>query len=308
MDCRTGRGIAGFLPSGELTLRKLSADYRFMEYNILHQAEGYANEKYLSMDLNDRKTEIAKIINNTAPDVLFLAERFEEWDGIGNGSVDLMAALNSDYALIENEITYSLSAGGTATATNRSPIVYNTKVFKVIESGYVFLTDVDPPEYTTAKRCVTWAILEDITETEAKGTRIAVFGTHWSVGKHWTTGESLEEMRIQEAEEMSDLIKSDKFKGLPVITGGDFNSHYTSETKTECYVTLLESAGLVDVSAAMATEEKPYIYGGVDHFAVSGCTVESFTIIWNTLDYASDHNPIYCDIKCDTKIDIYEVN
>ena len=286
-------------------MQKISAEYRFMEYNVLHQAEGYATDEYLAMALDDRKTEIAKIINNTAPDVLFLAERFDEWAGVGEGAVDLMAALDSNYAIIENTVTYSLSAGGTETAINRTPIVYNTNKFKVVESGYLFLTDLKTPEEGQNKRCVTWAILEDITETACKGTRIAVFGTHWSIAKHWSTGESLEYLRVQEAQEMSALIKSEKFADMPIVAGGDFNAHYTATTQTESYVTLLEEAGLTDASAAMATEEKPYIYGGVDHFAVSGCTVEAFTIIWNTLSYASDHNPIHCDVKIE---EFYEVN
>lgn len=273
----------------------ISANYRIMQYNILHQVEGYATDKYLAMKLEDRKTEVAKIINNTAPDVLFLAERFEEWDGVGEGSVDLGAALNSNYAFIENTVTYSLSAGGTATAVNRTPIVYNTNKFKVVESGYQFLTEKETIEGGANKRCVTWAILEDITETDCKGTRIAVFGTHWSISSY--KGESWEHYRLAQAEQMVSFITSDKFKGLPVIVGGDFNSTYNADVQTECYANLLAGAGLADASAAMATEESPYIYGGVDHFAVSGCTVKKFTIIWNTLDYASDHNPIHCDIE-----------
>ena len=284
-------------------MQTLSANYRLMEYNVLHQVEGYATDKYLAMNLADRKDAVAQIINNASPDVLFLAERFEEWAGVGEGAVDLMEALDSNYSIIENTITYPLSAGGTETVINRTPIVYNTDVFKVVESGYVFLTDVRTPEEGSAKRCVTWAILEDITETSCKGMCIAVFGTHWTVSKHWSTGESLEPVRNQEAKETYELINSEKFKDLPVMIGGDFNSTYNADVQTECYVILLNGAGLTDASAAMATEEKPYIYGGVDHFAVSGCTVEKFTIIWNTLDYASDHNPIHCDIK----IEKYEV-
>ena len=271
-----------------------------MEYNVLHQVEGYATDKYLAMKLEDRMTEVAKIINETAPDVLFLAERFEEWAGVGDGAVDLMAALNDHYAIIENTVTYSLTSGGTETVINRTPIVYNTDTFRVVESGYVFLTDLYLPESSNNKRCVTWAILEDVTDSQNRGKRIAVFGTHWSVVKHWTTGESLEYIRVIEAEEVAALVNSEKFAGLPTVVGGDFNAHYTVENKTECYVKLLEQAGLTDASASKATALTPYIFGGVDHIAVKQCAVTHFTVIWNTTDYASDHDPIYCDIKIET--------
>lgn len=274
----------------------VSAKYRMMQYNILHQIAGYATDKYLAMKLEDRKNAIVEIIQQNEPDVLFLAERFEEWAGIGDGAVDLMEDLGSKYAMIADTVSYSLAAGGVESATNRCPIVYNTEVFRVVESGYEFLTEEGPTEKSQNKRIVTWAILEDITDTNTKGTKIAVFGTHWSIKNNWSTGVSQESLRVQQAQEMAELIQHERFAGMAVIAGGDYNAEHTQTEKFDCYVTLLESADLVDACTSVAADESQ-IYDGVDHFAVSGCQVESFTVIEGTKDYASDHNPIYCDIK-----------
>ena len=267
----------------------VSAKYRFMQYNVMHHAWG--NETLLAVGLEKRTENMVKIITDVAPDVLFLAERHEEYANVGDDSVDMNAALGSNYVFVQDRIE-------NGTVVIRVPSVYNALTFRCVESGYIKLTEECSFEQSGNKRVVTWAILEDITETESKGQRIAVFCTHWSTNVQWNDPTiSYAAYKQQQSNEMQALINSEKFEGLPVIAGGDYNATYNSIKKHECYVSLLEGAGLVDASASLATEENSYVYGDVDHFAVSGCTVESFTILWNTTDYASDHNPIYSDMK-----------
>ena len=260
-----------------------------MQYNILH--EGYASQEYLKIGLENRKNNVATAIKEVFPDVLFLAERFEEWDGIGEGAVDLMKALPPCYAMVENKATYQTSLQEQVTVTNRTPIVYNTETFRLVESGFRFLTEEVSTERSGNKRGVTWAILENVTATEVTEKRIAVFGTHWSTNTHWKTRESLGSYKQAQADEMQALIMDSKFSGLPVVVGGDFNVSRT--VCYEFYHSLLAGCNLTDAASAVS-ENLPDL---VDHFAVSHpLTVLNFHL--KEVICASDHFPIYCDVCC----------
>ena len=267
-----------------------SVTYRMMQYNILH--EGYASQEYLNIGLENRKNNVAAAIRSVSPHVLFLAERFEEWDRRGEGSVDLMASLGEDYRIVENEVSYTDRAGNRVVVTNRTPIVYHASTFRAVDSGFLFLTEEVPTEASGNKRGVTWAILEDITEAPCHGQRIAVFGTHWSTNTHWRTRESFGVYKQAQSEEMQALIRHERFRGLPVVAAGDFNVTYANFY--EFYQSLLEACQLSD--AAVSVLESPACV--VDHIAVS----HDFTVLSCCLEEArnaSDHNPIYCDIRRD---------
>ena len=267
-----------------------SAQYRIMQYNILH--EGYASQEYLNIGLETRKNNVVNAIKAVSPNVLFLAERFEEWDAIGNNSVDLMSSLGSDYAIVENRVTYPLADGGTKTVTNRTPIVYNTNTFQLVDSGYLFLTEEVSTEVSNNKRGVTWAVLEDVTKTNRKGYQIAVFSTHWSTNTHWRSRESLAMYKQAQASEMQALINGKRFNGLPIVVGGDFNVTYAEYEYYKPYQWLLERCHLIDVASAIS--ENPA--NTVDHIAVSQqFQVQSFC--FQDVSSASDHLPIYCNVN-----------
>lgn len=251
-------------------------NYTLMQYNILHQKDGWGPADLLALGLETRKTNVVKAIKDYTPDVLFLAERHDEWAGVGESSVDLGAALGADYAIVEDLITYD-----GVTAVNRTPIVYNTKTFRCVESGFLKLTEEATFAASNNKRVVSWAVLEDITDTNAKGQKIIVLCTHWSAG------DTLQSYRIQQATEIKDLINT-KFKqfpyvGVPVIIGGDFNSGYES---TE-YQTMINGSALIDTDTTNTAR--------IDRFAIYGCDVVSCTT--KAVSNASDHHPIYCEIK-----------
>ena len=267
-----------------------SAQYRIMQYNILH--EGYASQAYLDIGLENRKNNVVAAIKSVSPHILFLAERFEEWDGIGKNSVDLMRDLGSDYAMVENAVSYPLEMGDMAVVANRCPIIYNAKTFRLIDSGYLFLTEEVATEKSGNKRGVTWAILEERTETNGKKSRIAVFCTHWSTNTHWKTRESLIAYKQAQSNEMQALISSQKFKGLPVVVGGDFNVTYAMPEFYAVYESLLNACELTD--AAFAVSETPVKV--VDHIAISK-HFEVLDFYFQDVENASDHQPIYCDVN-----------
>lgn len=269
----------------------ISATYRVMQYNIMHNHVGYASQAYLEFGLENRKSSVADTVKKNAPDVLFLAERFEEWAGVGEGSVDLMQALGHGYALVENTIAFTTAAGGTAQAINRTPIVYNTNTFRPVSSGYQLLTEEATTERSQNKRAVTWAILEDVTDRASRGERVAVFGTHWSVNrKFWGDNSSLAPIKALQSQEIQDLINGERFCGLPIVFGGDLNVTYAE--LYSIYQTLLDGCRLTD--AARAVSDTPV--NVVDHIAVSN-RLEVLDFFFAGENRASDHFAICCDVN-----------
>lgn len=256
----------------------LSAEtYRIMQYNILHQ--DWAGDYFPNLSFEERANNVANAIIKREPDVLLLTERFEEWAGEGADSVDLLRLLGDHYSILQDRITYE-----GLTAVNRTPIVYNSLRFKCVESGFERL----PEAYSFSesanhvKKVLTWAILEDISNTALKGTQIAVFVTHWDAT------EENNEWRQKQSEITQAFLNSEKFKGLPMIIGGDFNAVYTESF----YGELLSNCYLTDADMA---NDNAIDYNSVDHIAVSRAGVVSY--VARAVFGASDHNPIYCDIK-----------
>lgn len=75
-----------------------SVNYRMMQYNILHQKDGWGPESLLSLGLETRRNHVVQAIKACAPDGLLLAERHDEWAGVGAHAVNLNADLGSGYA------------------------------------------------------------------------------------------------------------------------------------------------------------------------------------------------------------------
>ena len=201
------------------------ANYRILQYNVLHQKQGWTCMKHLfEMPFAKRAQNVAKAILVCAPDVVFPAERHEEWVGIDAGAMDgavmLTNLLGDRYSTAEDFITYEGE-----TAANRTPILYDNRKFKCVESGFIKLTEEAAFSASCNKRVVTWALLEDVTDSEARGTCIAVFNTHWSFSEY--KGTSYAEIRNAQTKEMQALVNSERFRGIPKVIGGDFNAVYS---------------------------------------------------------------------------------
>ncbi len=262
------------------------ANYRILQYNVLHQMQGWTCLKHLfERPFAKRAQNVAKAIADYAPDVVLPAERHEEWAGIDEGAMDgsvvLVELLGEGYAIAEDFITY-----GGETAANRTPIIYDSRKLRCVESGFIKLTEEAPFERSCNKRVVTWTILEDVRSGEAHGGKLAVFNTHWSFAEY--KGTSLAPIREAQAKEMRELINGEKFQGLPKVIGGDLNTVYSDPL----YGELLQNCGLSD---ADMTANGKITYNNVDHIAVSGAEIEAFMA--PPTENASDHYPIYCDIK-----------
>lgn len=261
------------------------ANYRILQYNVLHQKKGWTTLTQLfDIPFSARAMNVANAITDCAPDIVLLAERHDEWAGIEEGAMDgsvvLADLLGKHYAMVQDEITYE-----DCTAVNRVPIVYNTQKLKCVDSGFLRLREECSFHLSQNKRIVTWAILEDISDSDSCGTRLAVFNTHWSILEY--KGVSYTEIRQAQSQEMQELINSPRFQGIAHIAGGDYNAVYADKL----YGELLQGSGLVD---ADMTVNGKITYNNVDHIAVSEAELTSYAV--HRVNEASDHYPIYCDI------------
>ena len=153
--------------------------------------------------------------------------------------------------------------------TNRNAIVYNSDVFEeVVKSGSKAFTESDGVN----NRNVSYAILKDGEQL------IAVFATHWG------TDSANHASQLADMQSCMSEVLTGEYADIPVVIAGDFNS---LKNGTE-YTTLLGTTYTDAVTSATS----------VDHIAVKG-----FSVVGQGMDtksytkFASDHKPIYADIK-----------
>ena len=244
--------------------------------------QGWTSMKHLfDIPFAKRAKNIVNAILDYSPDIVLPAEHHDEWAGVNAGAIDgsvvLVDLLGYDYLVTQNQITYEGE-----TAVNRTPIIYNSKRFQCMDSGFVKLTEEASFQRSCNKRVVTWAILKDVNNSIL----LAVFNTHWSFAEY--KGTSLAEIRQAQTKEMQNLINSERFCEIPKVVGGDFNVVYADPL----YGELLQNCCLSD---ADMTANGRITYNNVDHIAILGAEINAF--VSPNVENASDHNPICCDIK-----------
>ena len=146
-----------------------------------------------------------------------------------------------------------------------------------------------------------WGLFESI----STGERYVVISTHWDVGAE------RQGMRMTEAKEMAEFCKALYAKyNVDIFTCGDYNA----SEDTEEYKTFIKESGFVDAkknAAVINRACKTYhtlfqsvsvgTYESIDHITFMEQTIPK-VLYYNTLiqEYvinASDHTPIYIDIK-----------
>ena len=265
-----------------------SATYRVMQYNVTHQKHGWTvMTELFEIPLAKRGENVASVIRDVAPHILCLAERHNEWAGIVDADAMDGAVRLSD--LLEgscNAVADDYMACGDTQVANRVPIFYDPKTFKRVDSGILKLTEEYPFERSENKRTVSWLILEDISDTENRGQKVAVFNTHWSIMEY--KGRSFAEIRATQSREMQELINSEKFADMPRIVCGDFNAGFNDTIYRE----LIENCQLSD---ADWTVNGKLTWNSVDHISASDdVTFQSYSVKRGTV-LASDHPPIFAD-------------
>ena len=253
------------------------ADTRIMSFNILSE------EWDARAVMEGRDIRVSAVLLNYLPDVAALQEVSNKWYPI------LEINVGGIYKFTR---TKNLHREGTYTT-----LIYNTQTTKLIEEGLEYYSVGNSKRL----RSIVWGLFESI----ATGERYVVFSTHWDVGaeRQW--------MRMTEAKEMADFCQSlyDKYK-VDIFACGDYNA---SES-TEEYQTFIKESGFVDaknsakhINRACKTYHTLFesvstsTYDSIDHITFMEQTKPK-VLYYNTLiaEYiidASDHSPIYIDIK-----------
>ena len=253
------------------------ADTRIMSFNILSE------EWDAAAVMEGRDIRVSSIIMNYLPDVAALQEVSNAW-----------------YPILQNYIgdTYQFTRKKTPSGSGTyTTLIYNKQTTKLIEEG-IHLYSVGNSQRL---RSIVWGVFESM----STGERYIVFSTHWDVGSERQGN------RMIQAGEMAELALSmNKKYNADVFVCGDYNA---SESTSE-YKSFIEKSGFVDAKTSAQTIKlacKTYhtlfqsvstgTYESIDHITFSKAT-QPKVLFYNTLiqDYvidASDHCPIYIDVK-----------
>ncbi|MBR6726088.1 MAG: hypothetical protein IKL81_03780 [Clostridia bacterium] len=264
----------------------IDGDFRIMFHNVLS-----------IRDVINRDELSASIYLTYLPDVIGFQEvasiiRESDW-------FDLIAHKYSEVAVNATNVSRN----------NYVPIFYRHDKFELIDSGWKQYNDGSGDE----TKGLTWAVFSDI-ETQIE---FAVVNTHF----FWTGDEAGNSARIIDAEELLQAVKSIKEKyNVPVIIGGDLNCSISSEplqnllkggllnAHDNASVYKTTSGGYhaypgVDPSTGLyapADEPKGDYSRAIDHVYYFGDDTEIrvFDYIIHPVSLAaSDHSPVYVDVK-----------
>ncbi len=253
------------------------ADTRIMSFNILSE------EWDAAAVMEGRDIRVSSILMNYCPDVAALQEVSNAWYPILQNNVGEV------YQFTRKKIP---SGSGTYTT-----LIYNKETTKLIEEG-IHLYSVGNSQRL---RSIVWGVFESIATKQ----RYIVFSTHWDVGAERQSN------RMIQAAEMAELALSmNKKYNADVFVCGDYNA---SESTKE-YKLFLDKSGYVDAKTSAKEIKlacKTYhtlfqsvstgTYDSIDHITFS-LETKPKVLLYNTLiqDYvidASDHCPIYIDVK-----------
>ncbi len=253
------------------------ADIRVMSYNIL--SEEWAEEAKV---LDGRDTASVATIMYFAPDVVGLQEVSANW----YKRIDNL--FGDKYKIVDRQ--------NTKKQTNYSPLAYNTEKVKVIEHGV--------KEYSvgnsTKLRLMSWALFEKLDS----GKRFIVINTHWDL----TTNDDKGYRTAHSKEMAAYALELEKKYDAPIITTGDYNSNesssmYKNFVNTTGFHEAKYTAKVINLACKtyhnLGTSVSTAPAESIDHiFGSSKVEFLYFDVLVNKIvTNASDHNPIYADIK-----------
>ncbi len=253
------------------------ADIRVMSYNILHPSWSGVVD---NLPVEGRDKVVSAIINDYRPDVVGLQEANWEWH----------FALKE--LLVDNGV-YEQACNGDEENYIMTTFLYNTKTVKLIDSEVVDLDD------GSDIRVVSIAVFQKRSGKD----RFVVINTH--------PAPYSDQSYSKNCQDILDIVgdKMNKYKDLPVIMTGDYN---TGE-KQEFYSTIQSTLGVAD--AKYSADEIVNNYGtffdpcwggefdpqgerAIDHIFVNDKAQSKLfsVIIDHDVNKASDHLPIYADV------------
>ena len=269
------------------------SDIRVMSFNILCDLWGNPSVK-------NRSEDVMRVIKCYLPDAVGLQEVSANWHSAINDSIK-----STPYKLICTEHDYVDKKYGN---TNFTPILYNADTLTLIEC--------DTEEYTEAKtrymRTMSYAYFEQ----KASGKKFVLLNTHYEApGNNETEkAEHLEYRKAQTADMVNMIDELEERYGCPVLITGDFNTTEGSDKADQHapYWNLIEQAELQDAKKSadkikracktwhdLGEQVAATNAGSFDH--IFGNEKVHFTYFNTLIDKwlmsASDHCPIYADVK-----------
>ena len=262
------------------------ADMRVMSFNILCELW---NTKAV---IPGRELPVLASIYAYKPDILGLLEVSDGWYDV----LEPFFASNGFYAIADKKTDQGV--------TNFSPLIYNTETMTLLEHGVETFSVGDE-----RLRVLSWGYFE----RKSDGERFIAINTHWNVGD--ADDEQKTADQVTQATEMAEFVLAMKAKyNCPIITTGDYNNRYEEkfEPKEIPLKTYIDLSGMKDsreyakvanhsykTTHTLFTECHRWDGAAIDHIFVSSDVEVLFynILIDDYQRYASDHNPIYADIK-----------
>ena len=263
------------------------ANMRVMSFNIL--SDLFTKKAKLPTRLNPVLAPIYEYM----PDILGLQEVSDSWH---TALALFLDADDSVYAIADKKTDRGV--------TNFSPLLYNTQTVTLLEHGVKTFSVGDE-----RLRVLSWGYFE----RKSDGARFVAINTHWNLGDADDAKKTADQ--VTQATEMANFVLAmkDQYK-CPIITTGDYNNRYEEkfDPKEIPLKTYIDLSGMKDsreyakvanrsykTSHTLFTQSHRWDGPAIDHVFVSS-DVE--VLFYNILidDYqknASDHNPIYADIK-----------
>ena len=260
------------------------ADLRIMSFNVL--CELY-NEK---PPISGRDMAVAAAIINYLPDVVGLQEMSPNWHKALENALE-----DSPYRTIEKKNTLESKPHQNI---NFSPIIYNSDTVISLDSGI--------EEYSVASKPFAYVMTWGYFEHKVSGEKFVVINTHLDLRNK---EEPYPTNRATQATEIAAFINELKGKyDCPVITTGDYN---TTEAENG-YKTIINTAQMSEAKHTAHTVKRAcntyHDLGkavsvtkanSIDHiFGSDRVEFMYFNVLVDkTIINASDHCPIYADVK-----------
>ena len=252
------------------------ADLRIMSWNILTE---FWNSK---IPVEMRQDGLATLINAYKPDVIGMQEVSENWFSAIKSEFN-----DGSYKFVTEKTCYDRAALVT--------ILYNSETVKPI----AFECTPFSNDKTALNTIITWAAFERLND----GKKFIV------VSSHWANNQLPQHVPIHLADTVSTVKKLEKeYPGVPVFVTGDYNKN----EKSAEYLDFAAKIGYQDpkfTAKQILTQVKTNasIYkdlpqgagNAIDHiFVTPGKEIELYNVVSDkTARYASDHSPVYIDLK-----------